>query len=131
MLYTYVFQMSSSSGHAKLDETISDSDSDDDDFMVVYAGLELMADNYDSCANKARTVHVMSGIVWAEIQLTDRDKCYETFRMRKSVFHLLHETLVSHYGLQSTRELCSKEALAIFLWTLGAPQSNRTVKKCV
>jgi hypothetical protein len=131
MLYTYVFQMSSSSGHAKLDETISDSDSDDDDFMVVYAGLELMADNYDSCANKARIVHVMPGIVWAEIQLTDRDKCYETFRMRKSVFHLLHETLVSHYGLQSTRELCSKEALAIFLWTLGAPQSNRTVKKCV
>jgi hypothetical protein len=31
-------------------------------------------------ANKARTVSVMPGIVWAEIQLVDMDKCYETFR---------------------------------------------------
>jgi hypothetical protein len=48
MLYTYVFQMSSSD-HEKLDEIMFDCDSDDDDFMLVYAGLELMADNYDSC----------------------------------------------------------------------------------
>jgi hypothetical protein len=52
MLYTYVFQMSSSSDHEKLDEIMSDCDSDDDDFMLVYAGLELMGDNYDSHANK-------------------------------------------------------------------------------
>jgi hypothetical protein len=45
----------------------------------------------------------------------------------RSVLHL-HETLVTHYGLQSTRELCSKEALVMFLWTVGALQSNRTVK---
>jgi hypothetical protein len=120
--------MSSSSEHEKLDEIMSNGDSDDDDFMLVYAALELMGDDYDSRANKAKTLPVMPGIVWVEIQLADRDKCYETFRMRMSVFHLLHETLVSHYGLKSTRELCSKEALAMFLWTLSAPQSNRTIK---
>jgi hypothetical protein len=69
------------------------------DFMLVYASLELMNDNYDSRVNKARTVLVMPRIVWAEIQLVDRDKCYETFRMCRSLFYLLHETLVSHYGL--------------------------------
>jgi hypothetical protein len=123
--------MSSSSEHEKLDEIMSDGDSDDDDFMLVYAALELMGDNYDSHANKARTVPVMPGIVWVEIQLTDRDKCYETFRMRRSIFHLLHETLVSHYGLKSTRELCSKEALAIFLWTLWCTSIKSHCQKCV
>jgi hypothetical protein len=120
--------MSSSSDTEELDEVMSECDNEDDNFMLAYAALELMNDNYDSHSNKARIVLVMPGNVWAEIQLADREKCYESFRMRRSVFHLLHETLVAHYGLQSTRELCSKEASAMFLWTVGAPQSNRTVK---
>jgi hypothetical protein len=41
--------MSSSRDHEKLDDSMSDCDSDDDDFMLVYAVLELMGDNYDSC----------------------------------------------------------------------------------
>jgi hypothetical protein len=120
--------MSSSSEYEKIDEIMSAGDSDDDDFILVYAALELMGDNYDSRANKARTMLVMPEIVWVEIQLADRDKCYQTFRMSRSIFHLLHETLVSHYELKSTRELCNKETLAMFLWTLGAPQKNHTVK---
>jgi hypothetical protein len=120
--------MSSSSDTEQLDEVMSECNSEDDNFMLAYAALELMNDNYDSRSNNARIVLVMPGNVWAEIQLTDREKCYELFRMRRLVFHLLHETLVTHYGLQSTRKLCSKEALAMFLWTVGAPQYNRTVK---
>jgi hypothetical protein len=81
--------MSSSSDHEKLDEIMSDCDSDDDDFMLVYAAIELMGDNYDSRANKARTLPVMLGIVWAEIRLADRDKCYETFR-RFFIFSMKH-----------------------------------------
>jgi hypothetical protein len=38
MLYTHVFQMSSSSDHEKLDEIMSDCDSDDDYFMLVDSG---------------------------------------------------------------------------------------------
>jgi hypothetical protein len=46
----------------------------------------------------------------------------------KVSLHLLHETLLTHYGLQSTRELCSKKALTMFLWTVDERQSNYTVK---
>jgi hypothetical protein len=97
--------MSSSSDTKELDEVMSECDSEDDNFMLAYAALELMNDNYDSRSNKARTVLVMPDNVWAEIQLADREKCYKSFRMRRQVFHLLHETLLAHYGLQSTREL--------------------------
>jgi hypothetical protein len=49
------------------------------------ADIEKEADQSDDITmthtNKARTMAVMSGIVWAEIQLVDSDKCYETFRM--------------------------------------------------
>jgi hypothetical protein len=123
-----LFQMISSSGTEELDEVMSECDSEDGNFMLAYAALELINDNYDWRSNKARTVIVMPGNVWVEIQLADREKCYESLKLRRSVFHPLHKTLVAHYGLQSTRELCSKEALTMFLWTVGAPQSNRTVK---
>jgi hypothetical protein len=83
---TYVFQMSSSSDHEKIDEIMSDCDNDDDDFMLVYAALELMGDNYDSRANKARTMHVMPGIVWAEIQLADRDQVLRDVRSEEVSF---------------------------------------------
>jgi hypothetical protein len=61
--YICFFQMSYLSDHEKLDKIMSDCGSDDDDFILVYAGLELMDDNYDSRANKARTMLVMLGIV--------------------------------------------------------------------
>ena len=41
---------------------------------------------------------------------------------------MLHETLVNEYGLTSTREVSSKEALGMFLWMCGAPQSFRQAK---
>ena len=50
------------------------------------------------------------------------------FRMRMSVFLHLHDTLVENYGLTATRGMCTKEALAMFLWAYGAPQSFRQVK---
>jgi hypothetical protein len=38
-------------------------DSEDDNFMLAYASLELMNDNYDSRSKKASTVPVMPGNV--------------------------------------------------------------------
>jgi hypothetical protein len=60
--------------------------------MIAYAALELMNDNYDSHVNKDIIVSVVPKNVWSEIQLADRERCYEMFIMRRSVFHLLHET---------------------------------------
>ncbi|CAN6169983.1 unnamed protein product [Urochloa humidicola] len=119
--------MSTSSDKEQSDEDMPECSDDDDDFMVVYAAMALMNDNYDS-PKKARSIPRIPGSVWTEILLEDSDKCYETFRMRRTVFHHLLETLETQYGLKSTREVSSKEALAMFLWTCGAPQSNRTVK---
>ncbi|WVZ80808.1 hypothetical protein U9M48_028259, partial [Paspalum notatum var. saurae] len=60
--------------------------------------------------------------------LRDSDACYDMFRMRRSVFYNLHELLVNTYGLKSSNEMCSKEALGMFLWMCGAPQSVRQAK---
>ncbi|GJN00016.1 hypothetical protein PR202_ga17163 [Eleusine coracana subsp. coracana] len=72
---TIVDHMSTPSDTEQSDEVMAECDSDDDDdFLLVYAALELMDDNYDSCCNKERTVPRMSGNVWTEILLQDRDK---------------------------------------------------------
>ncbi|OEL21500.1 hypothetical protein BAE44_0017481, partial [Dichanthelium oligosanthes] len=50
------------------------------------------------------------------------------FRMRMSVFIRLRDTLVEDYELIATRQMCMKEALGMFLWACGAPQSFRQIK---
>ena len=50
------------------------------------------------------------------------------FRMSRDVFRSLHNVLVSHYGLESSREVTSVESLAMFLWIVGGPQSFSQVE---
>jgi hypothetical protein len=50
------------------------------------------------------------------------------FRMRRSVFYNLREVLVNSYGLTSSNEMMSIEALNMFLWMCSAPQSFRQAK---
>jgi hypothetical protein len=64
----------------------------------------------------------------AKRQLSDPESCYDMFRMRRSVFFSLHEVLVNNYGIASSDEMCSIEALGMFLWMCGAPQSVRQAK---
>jgi hypothetical protein len=103
--------------------------SDDDDFMVAYMALEFMGSR--SGAKKKEVVSTilrMSGIQWVEITLNDTVECYNMFRMTRSVFYPLHDTLVQNYGLTASRGICSKEALCIFLWACGPLQSVRQRK---
>ena len=105
---------------------VDESDDDDDDFMVAMVALEWMA----SGNLHKKTIHnsslpVMTGIQWVELTLQNPVDCYDMFRMRRSVFLRLHDTLVQNYGLKSSRVFCSKEALGMFLWACGAPQSFR------
>ena len=46
-------------------------------------------------------------------------------RVNNHSFFYLHDLLVSKYGLTTSFELSSHEALAIFLWTVGGCESNR------
>jgi hypothetical protein len=47
------------------------------------------------------------------------------FKMNRDVFDKLHNVLVESYGLKSTSRMSSLEALGLFLWIVGAPQSMR------
>jgi hypothetical protein len=87
----------------------TDTEDDDDDFMVLYLALQCM--DGGSGMNKPRTIPPETGIQWVERQLQDSDDCYDMFRMRRTVFRRLHETLVNDYGLTSSKEVCSMEAL--------------------
>jgi hypothetical protein len=42
-------------------------------------------------------------------------ECFNMFRMSKHIFESLHDVLASIYGLQSTCQMRSIEALAMFL----------------
>lgn len=66
-----------------------------------------------------------SGLQWVQRTLTRDSSCYKMFRVEIPLFNRLHNTLVESYGLQSTTKMSSVEALAMFLWVLGAPQSVR------
>jgi hypothetical protein len=103
--------------------------SDDDEFMVAYAAFQCMGSESSGKKKENPTnIPIMTGIQWAELTLQDSVECFNMFRMRRSVFLHLHDTLMENYGLTPSRRMCTKEALGMFLWTCGAPQSFRQVK---
>jgi hypothetical protein len=73
----------------------------------------------------AYRIPIESGYDWTMRTLGHRTQCYRMFRMHNDVFYSLHTLLRQKYGLQSTRKMSSIEALAMFLWMCGAPQSMR------
>jgi hypothetical protein len=83
-----------------------------------------IAEESEKVPYAARRMPLITGIQWVEERMNDPRKFYKAFRMRRSVFTMLHDTLVDHYGLKSTSQMSSKESLALFLWILGAPESN-------
>jgi hypothetical protein len=73
--------------------------SDDDEFMVTYAALECMGSESSGKKKKNPTnIPVMTGIQWVKLTLQDSVECFNMFRMRRSVFLRLHDTLVQNYG---------------------------------
>jgi hypothetical protein len=67
----------------------------------------------------------VTGYDWVMRSLNDPEECFNMFRMNRELFYRLHDLLLSTYGLQSTWHMSSIEALAMFLWIFGAPQSIR------
>lgn len=70
----------------------------------------------------------LAGHAWVMRNLEVPQDCYDMFRMSRPLFERLHNLLVSSYGLKSTSKMDSVEALEMFLWTIGAPQSFVQVK---
>jgi hypothetical protein len=69
-----------------------------------------------------------SGYGWVMKTLGHSTSCYNMFRMNKHVLDRLHNVLVESYGLKGTKRMSLKEALSMFLWRCGAPQSMRQAK---
>jgi hypothetical protein len=93
--------------------------------MVLTASMIGMI-HFDKYMNKAEyRVAKESGYEWVMSNLGNRTECYNMFRMHRNVVDKLHNVLVESYGLKSTRKMSSMEALGIFLWTCGGPQSVR------
>jgi hypothetical protein len=107
------------------DGTSNASQNEDDDWMCEAAanGAYVMLNYETSSTKKARKVPDETGYQWVQIHLRDSKNCCDMFRMRRSVFYMLHDELVDKYGLRSSNEMCSIEAIGMFFWMCGAPQS--------
>ncbi|KAM0868725.1 hypothetical protein ACQ4PT_041141 [Festuca glaucescens] len=105
----------------------SSSDESDEELDIYYMLAACIAEELEKGQKlpyAARKLPLITGIQWVEERMKDPRRFYKAFRMRRSVFTMLHDTLVRDYGLQSTSQMSSKESLALFLWMLGAPESN-------
>ena len=114
---------SSSSSDSSNEEVTSMLVDDEDSHFT--SGMLLFALHTDKYLSRSEyRVPLVPGIKWVERKLTNRESCYKMFRMTPTLFYRLHEKLES-YGLKSTNKCSSIEALGMFLWMVGAPQSVR------
>jgi len=99
-------------------------DAEDDDAFIY--GMYQYALHIDKHLNRAEYRQpAMTGLEWVQRKLGDSKACFSMFRMSPPMFHTLHDLLVQSYGLTSSAKSTSVEALGMFLWMLGAPQSFR------
>ncbi|XP_051203383.1 protein ALP1-like [Lolium perenne] len=77
---------------------------------------------------KKRVEPRCTGQQWVFDNLGSSKDCYDMFRMHRPCFDSLHDTLVQKYGLKGSNRMCSEEAVGMFLWTLGSPQSVTQVQ---
>jgi hypothetical protein len=99
---------------------------DQEDIALIYGMYSQYALHLDKFYNRAEhRVPKMSGLEWVEDKLANETSCYSLFRMSNTMFYSLHTLLANEYGLKDTAKSTSIEALGMFLWIVGAPQSAR------
>lgn len=91
--------------------------------QYMYVAFVVAMHNQKYLMKKERREVRCTGQQWGYDCLGSLKDCYMMFRMHRPCFDLLHETLVHNYGLRATCNMCSEEALWMFLWTIGSPQS--------
>ena len=104
-----------------------DHDTDDRDAQLLVALYAVDIWGRPSSEVSRRTM-VETGIQWVERTLENSNDCFDMFRMRRTVFRRLHDMLVESYGLLPSRGVSTMEALGIFLWACGRPQSFRQIR---
>jgi len=58
----------------------------------------------------------LTGAQWMKLSLDDPTKCIDNLRMSRDAFLNLHDRLLP-YGLKSTKDCGSMEALGLYIWT--------------
>jgi hypothetical protein len=107
-----------------LDEEDEEMMDDDDDGFIF--GMYQYALHIDKYMNRAEYRQPkVTGFEWVQDKLASNNQCYNMFRMNPSMFYSLHDLLVDKYDLKSSSKSSSIEALGLFLWMVGAPQSVR------
>lgn len=71
----------------------------------------------------------ITGRQWVHNVLQNQHRCYNNFRMLPENFERLHSLLTTWYGLSSTRNIDSREALGLFLWACGTNQCQRQMNE--
>jgi hypothetical protein len=99
---------------------------EDDETCHIVNGMYQYASHIDKyCSRRPYRTPPLSGFKWVKNKLADPEACYDMFRMNPDLFYSLHAELTSKYGLKSSPKSTSVDALAVFLWICGAPQSVR------
>jgi hypothetical protein len=99
---------------------------EDDETIGIVTGMYQYASHIDKyCSRRPYRTPPLSGLEWVNNKLADPEACYDMFRMHPDLFYRLHAELTSNYGLKPSPKSTSIEALAVFLWICGAPQSFR------
>jgi hypothetical protein len=106
-------------------DTHTSDDERDGELLVALFAIDIWG---SSPSGFSRRTMVETGIQWVERTLENSNDCFDMFRMRRTVFRRLHDTLVESYGLLPSRGVSTTKALGIFLWACGGPQSFRQIK---
>jgi hypothetical protein len=107
------------------DTYVSELDDTDAELVVAICAVDVWGRTMSQVPRRAL---VETGIQWVERTLQNSNDCFDMFRMRRTVFRRLHDTLVDNYGLLPSRGVSTTEALGIFLWACGGPQSFRQLR---
>jgi hypothetical protein len=94
----------------------------------VAIGAYAMPNYGTSLTKKAKKVQDETGYQWVQRHLRDSENCYDMFRIR-SVFYMLHDELIDKYGLRSSNEMCSIEALGMCfmdVWCISVSSPSKT-----
>jgi hypothetical protein len=115
-------QMCDPYAHTSDDDEMDDTDGE---LLVALYAVDIWDRHF---SQGPRRTLVETGIQWVERTLESSNDCFDMFRMRRTVFRRLHDTLVENYGLLPSRGVSTMEALGIFLWACGGPQSFRQIR---
>ena len=83
---------------------------------IVLRRIKGILSKQPTVVNPTCPITKMTGAQWMKLNLDDPTKCIDNLHMTPDAFLNLHDRLLP-YGLKSTKECGSMEALGLYIWT--------------